>query len=153
MDERARVRVIRGGPLVVEGAPLARVVKGDPSADGPPHWTAERIDAGAHYRLCRCGDSATMPFCDRLPGTRCFQEQASSGFRPVFTWRPPDDLEGPMVAIKPNGPARVGGGAQIEREDGSAIDEGRCVSLCRCGHSASMPFCDGSHKRVGFRDG
>ncbi len=155
MAESPRILVIADGPLVVEGAPLAWVVKGAPDADGPRRWTADPIvDAGSAFVLCRCDRSSTKPFCDRWPERMpCFDEPEAAGPTPVFAWPDPDGIDGPLVALKSNGPVRVSGGVMIERENGSTIDHGERVSLCRCGHSNAMPFCDGSHKLVGFHDG
>jgi CDGSH-type Zn-finger protein len=33
------------------------------------------------------------------------------------------------------------------------LPAGKGVSLCRCGHSARMPFCDASHKTSGWESG
>jgi CDGSH-type Zn-finger protein len=41
------------------------------------------------------------------------------------------------------------GGSQ-EWKEGAALSAQDSYALCRCGHSKSKPFCDGSHKTVGF---
>jgi len=43
----------------------------------------------------------------------------------------------------------AGGNSVGWREDGE-VEAGDAYALCRCGHSADKPFCDGSHVRVGF---
>lgn len=63
----------------------------------------------------------------------------------------PDDAV--SLRMKRNGPLYIRGQARVEREDGSVIMEDYRVALCRCGATANAPFCDGSHTRVGFRDG
>lgn len=60
------------------------------------------------------------------------------------------------VKITPlnNGPYRVEfeGDLQIVMPSGRALEiSGPRVFLCRCGHSQNKPFCDSSHKRVGFQ--
>jgi CDGSH-type Zn-finger protein len=57
------------------------------------------------------------------------------------------------ITVKNNGSIRVEGDFEIFDSDGNKFDlSGRtAVSLCRCGHSADMPFCDSSHKRVDFK--
>ncbi len=153
MAERIRVRVIEDGPLLVEGVPIAWLVKGESAPDGPPSWSAETLEMGASCALCRCDGSSRKPSCDRWPDRLpCFEEPARAALTPIFSWRSPDGVDGPLVALKPNGPIRVSGGVPIEREDGSIVDPGERVSLCRCGRSNVMPFCDGSHKEVGFSD-
>lgn len=51
----------------------------------------------------------------------------------------------------PNGPLLVRGGATFIDEDGNEIRQPRpTVALCRCGVSAIKPWCDGTHKLIGF---
>lgn len=57
-----------------------------------------------------------------------------------------------QVTITPrdNGPYFVLGPARLIDMDGNEIGfEGR-MALCRCGHSATKPICDGTHRTNGF---
>jgi len=49
-----------------------------------------------------------------------------------------------------NGPLEVSGACTIKDSAGQTLKEAEKMYLCRCGHSANKPFCDGSHKREGF---
>ena len=56
-----------------------------------------------------------------------------------------------IKALK-NGPLEVSGAVEIVGPDGQPKPGGDDpVYLCRCGHSANKPFCDGSHKKAGFQ--
>jgi CDGSH-type Zn-finger protein len=55
--------------------------------------------------------------------------------------------------IRCSGPLWVRGGIRVESADGKAYEVRNRVTLCRCGASANMPFCNGSHASVKFRDG
>jgi CDGSH-type Zn-finger protein len=56
-----------------------------------------------------------------------------------------------ILAAK-NGPYRMVGGkiTTIDAQGNEMEIEKPRVSLCRCGHSATKPFCDGTHKTCGY---
>jgi CDGSH-type Zn-finger protein len=58
------------------------------------------------------------------------------------------------IIVRNDGPLRVEGEIELVDMQGQVYGlAGRTVlSLCRCGHSANKPFCDGSHKTAGFQD-
>jgi CDGSH-type Zn-finger protein len=59
----------------------------------------------------------------------------------------------PSVTITPyrDGPYVVRGPFRLVDHLGNEIEVRRkSIALCRCGSSDRMPFCDGSHKLVGF---
>ena len=59
----------------------------------------------------------------------------------------------PSIAVIRDGPVWVRGGIPVESADGTTYEVRNRVTLCRCGRSSNKPFCDGTHKVVGFRDG
>lgn len=60
------------------------------------------------------------------------------------------------IRIKPNGPLRISAEdaafVRLEDHEGNEIPrpEGQNLALCRCGASSTKPFCDRSHRSVGF---
>ena len=63
-------------------------------------------------------------------------------------------MEKTKVTILRNGPVRIEGDFEILDPTGNAYGlAGRTIiSLCRCGHSANKPFCDGSHNKNAWQD-
>jgi CDGSH-type Zn-finger protein len=51
-----------------------------------------------------------------------------------------------------NGPYLIRGDFTVLDQDGREIETDRpIVALCRCGKSQNRPFCDGTHKAIGFQ--
>lgn len=51
-----------------------------------------------------------------------------------------------MVTIVKDGPIRISGQFILVNEDNEPVASEDKISLCRCGKSKRLPFCDGSHK-------
>jgi CDGSH iron-sulfur domain-containing protein 3 len=56
------------------------------------------------------------------------------------------------IRVLKNGPYEVSGAPDIVDFEGNSYpsEEGP-IYLCRCGNSSTKPFCDGTHKKVGFQ--
>jgi len=56
------------------------------------------------------------------------------------------------IRVRDDGSCRVEGPVTLLDGEGNAFPlvPGARVALCRCGHSETKPFCDGTHRRVGF---
>lgn len=61
-----------------------------------------------------------------------------------------ETLPANVAFTAPNGPLIATGELQIDT--GAEVVNQPRASLCRCGHSAKKPFCDGSHRTAGFID-
>lgn len=55
------------------------------------------------------------------------------------------------VSVIKNGPLMVKGTIILKYKDGTEETKNDAY-LCRCGQSENKPFCDGTHKKCGFKD-
>jgi uncharacterized Fe-S cluster protein YjdI len=56
------------------------------------------------------------------------------------------------IQIMKDGPALVSGNFTITDINGVKLTKADNVALCRCGKSSTLPFCDGTHHKVGFKE-
>ncbi len=130
------VHVTYNGPLYV---------RGDLAIDGAP-----KDAPGLAFRaaLCRCGASKNKPFCDNSHEGAEFKDYGAVG-----DTGPGLDQSGGKLTIAPlqDGPLIFKGNVTISSGSGRAAWRGIQVALCRCGASENKPFCDGTHKKVGFK--
>lgn len=56
------------------------------------------------------------------------------------------------IKVRENGPYLVTGPVTLTDAEGNVYElpEGRAFVLCRCGRSSTKPFCDATHRQVGF---
>jgi CDGSH-type Zn-finger protein len=227
MADDVRIKIVAGGPYMVSGAvPLYQGVlePEDGGGGATESWKRGKdYDTGGRgtFALCRCGRSATKPFCDgthvhigfdrsetasRLPYLECVKVYPGDGLdlldrkdvcayarfcdRGINTWhkvlrtspdhpeyRPeyeedsikeaglcpsgrltirrdgeliepdlPKEIkvtEDPLRKCK--GPLAVTGGITLISADGTEYELRNRYTLCRCGESKNLPFCDGTH--------
>ncbi len=56
------------------------------------------------------------------------------------------------IQIMKDGPVLISGNFSIKDINGNKLSHANNVALCRCGKSSSLPFCDGTHHRIGFKE-
>ena len=127
------------GPLKVSGAFDLVSAEGSVTRKNGDVW------------LCRSGQSASKPFCDSSHKRIGFSDPAhvpgDYQSKAVEVVEPGAALK---VSFKPNGPVRCVGEMHVLDANAAPAWSGAQASFCRCGASNNKPFCDGTHREIGF---
>ena len=132
------IRVAPDGPLYLHGRVRVNAANGQPLA------------REMRVALCRCGKSALKPFCDGSHGKAGFKDAGAISKPQVQTQADKSEEGALTVTCQENGSLAVSGDFELADGQGTVVARGNTTWLCRCGGSGSKPFCDGTHKKIGF---
>jgi len=99
--------------------------------------------------ICRCGLTKNPPFCDDSH-RGAFEASGLPGAQ--------DDRDVEMEVAEgavdlramPDGPVLIKGAVEVIDANGSRVARVENAGICRCGASGKKPFCDGTHRTIGF---
>jgi len=114
------------------------------------HADIEIQGHGRCYRatLCRCGASRNKPFCDNSHVAANF---VATGEPPAVDSEALLERAGSLtITPNPNGPLLVEGNLEVCSGTGRTLNRTQKTWLCRCGASQNKPYCDGTHRKIGF---
>ena len=123
---------------VLENGPLAFIADLDIAGD----------TSSFRATLCRCGQSKNKPFCDHSHEGAAFKATGEAETSPTEPLATPNGRV--KVSTIKNGPLYVEGPLEVCAASGRTISRADKHWFCRCGHSNKKPFCDGTHKKMGF---
>jgi len=135
---RPRIKLSRDGPYLVTVRDLT-------------NSKGERFDGSLGIALCRCGASKRKPFCDSSHIRIGFSGEPHCDHTTGPDQADPGEALPPSIRINHNGPYVVEG-FDLDVEHWGAGYSRERFKLCRCGASRIKPFCDGSHRDIGFED-
>lgn len=135
--------------------------------EGPYHCTGELhlraadgalIAEVAETWLCACGGSKDKPYCDSSHACTGFANiplprkttAATDAFGAPSTTADETAQDALTIRTRKDGPLKVTGPVEVISPDDVVLLRGEETALCRCGQSATKPFCDGTHRTVGF---
>ncbi|KAB1187243.1 MULTISPECIES: CDGSH iron-sulfur domain-containing protein [Haloferax] len=135
VPEDNTIHVAHDGPLYAHGAVEIT------DEDGTPLLSDTRV------AFCRCGASANKPLCDNSHLDVDFEAPGTVSEDHEFP-----DAAGGDLSVTPtrNGPLHVEGAFEIVGQDDGSSYRATDEWLCRCGGSQNKPFCDNTHKKIGF---
>lgn len=137
MGTKNIITILENGPLQLEGDFCVYDTIG------------QLVEHDGKAMLCRCGASKSKPLCDGSHVEAGFKDccKVDNSRDEVLEAHSPL-----IISCRPNGMLVVKGPMTIIGPDGQSKAVRNKAALCRCGGSRSKPFCDVTHKKLGFVD-